>query len=97
MSDKLKSNAADRLFDGIMQLKTREECYAFFEDICTIHEIQSLAQRFEVAGMLQKGITYSEIAAKTGASTATISRVNRSLNYGEGGYKTVIERLGEEK
>lgn len=97
MNNKLKSEAADRLFDGILQLKTTEECYAFFEDICTIHEIQSLAQRFEVARMLQKGITYSEIAAKTGASTATISRVNRALNYGEGGYKTVLERIGEEK
>ena len=97
MNNKLKSEAADRLFDGILQLKTTEECYAFFEDICTIHEIQSLAQRFEVARMLQKGVTYSEIAAKTGASTATISRVNRALNYGEGGYKTVLERLGEEK
>lgn len=97
MNNKLKSEAADRLFDGILQLKTTEECYAFFEDICTIHEIQSLAQRFEVARMLQKGVTYSEIAAKTGASTATISRVNRALNYGEGGYKTVLERIGEEK
>ncbi len=97
MNEKIKNEAADRLFDGILQLQTVEECYAFFEDICTIHEIQSLAQRFEVARMLQKGITYSEIAAKTGASTATISRVNRCLNYGEGGYKTVLERLGEEK
>ncbi|MBO5560357.1 MAG: helix-turn-helix domain-containing protein [Firmicutes bacterium] len=97
MNEKIKNEAADRLFDGILQLQTVEECYAFFEDICTIHEIQSLAQRFEVARMLQNGITYSEIAAKTGASTATISRVNRCLNYGEGGYKTVLERLGEEK
>ena len=97
MKKTLRTPSVDQLFAAILNLKTEDECYAFFEDICTIHEIQSLAQRFEVAGMLQKGITYSEIAAKTGASTATISRVNRSINYGEGGYKTVIERLGEEK
>ncbi len=95
MNDKLKSEAADMLFEGILQLKTVEECYDFFEDLCTIHEIYSMAQRLEVAGLLFDGETYTSIGDKTGASTATISRINRCLNYGEGGYKTVLERLKE--
>ena len=94
MNDKLKSPATDLLFDAGLSLKTREECYRFFEDICTINELISLSQRFEVAGMLTAHKTYLEIAEKTGASTATISRVGRALNYGNDGYKLILERLG---
>lgn len=93
MNKKLRSDAADQLFDAILSLKTREECYAFFEDICTVNELLSLSQRLEVAGMLREKKTYLEIAEKTGASTATISRVNRSLNYGNDGYDLVFERM----
>ena len=82
------------LFDAILNLKTREECYTFFEDLATINEILSLSQRFEVARMLRDKKTYQEIAQKTGASTATISRVNRSLIYGNEGYELVLERMG---
>lgn len=93
MNKKLRSEAADQLFDAILSLETREECYAFFEDICTVNELLSLTQRLEVAGMLREKKTYLEIAEKTGASTATISRVNRSLNYGNDGYDLVFERM----
>ena len=93
MSKKIQSEAMDRLFDGILCLKTREECYTFFEDICTINELLSLSQRFEVAQMLRQKITYSDISEKTGASTATISRVNRCLQYGNDGYSLVLDRL----
>ena len=93
MNKKLHTEAVDHLFDAILCLKTKEECYTFFEDVCTINEILSLSQRFEVAAMLRSGKTYLEIAEKTGASTATISRVNRSLNYGNDGYDMVFERL----
>lgn len=95
MNDKLKSKAADMLFEAILQLKTTEECYSFFEDLCTINEIHSMAQRLEVAQHLFEGDTYTAIGDKTGASTATISRINRCLNYGEGGYTTVLKRLKE--
>ena len=77
-----------------MSLENKEECYTFFEDICTINELLSLSQRFEVAKMLRDRKTYLEIAEKTGASTATISRVNRSLNYGNDGYDMVFARIG---
>ena len=99
MSKKLRTEAVDHLFDAILSLENREECYTFFEDICTINELLSLSQRFEVAKMLREQKTYLDIAEKTGASTATISRVNRSLNYGSDGYDMVFERLlgGEEK
>ena len=93
MNKKLKTDAVDHLFDAILCLNTREECYSFFEDLCTINELLSLSQRFEVASMLKDGNTYLEIADKTGASTATISRVNRSLNYGNDGYEMVLARL----
>ncbi len=93
MNKKLKSDAVDHLFDAILCLKDEEECYNFFEDLCTVNELLSLSQRFEVAAMLKKHQTYLEIADKTGASTATISRVNRSLNYGNDGYEMVLERL----
>lgn len=95
MNKKIKTNAVDQLFDAILCLKTREECYNFFEDLCTVNELLSLSQRFEVATMLKRKNTYLEIADKTGASTATISRVNRSLNYGNDGYDMILERMKE--
>lgn len=93
MTDKLKNKSSDALFDAVLTLKTREECYQFFDDLCTVNEIISLSQRFEVAKMLNNHKTYIEIAEKTGASTATISRVNRALNYGNNGYMLALERL----
>ena len=94
MSKKIRTEAVDHLFEAILCLRDKEECYTFFEDICTINELLSLSQRFEVAKMLREHKTYLEIADKTGASTATISRVNRSLNYGNDGYDMVFERIG---
>lgn len=93
MTSKLKDPLVDNLFEAILSLQSTEECYRFFEDICTVAELKSLAQRMEVAKMLQANRTYGEIADKTGASTATISRVKRSLNYGADGYKLILERL----
>ena len=93
MSKKIRTEAVDSLFEAVLSLKNKEECYIFFEDICTINELLSLSQRFEVAKMLREQNTYLEIAEKTGASTATISRVNRSLNYGNDGYDMVFERI----
>ncbi len=95
MNKKTKTPATDFLFQAILTLKDTDECYRFFEDVCTINELQSLSQRFEVAYMLRKGSTYLEIAEKTGASTATISRVNRSLNFGNDGYDMVFGRMEE--
>ncbi len=92
MNDKLKTEAADHLFAGILSLENLDECYRFFEDLCTVNEILSLSQRYEVARMLREHRTYLDIAEATGASTATISRVNRSLNYGNDGYDLVFER-----
>lgn len=89
------SEFTDKLFEAILTLKNVEECYKFFEDICTIKEIQDLQQRLTVAKMLDEGRVYSEITEKTGASAATISRVNKCLTYGSDGYKTVLERLKE--
>ena len=97
MSKKLKTEAVDDLFDAVLCLKDRSECYQVFEDICTVNELLSLSQRFEVAKMLRDQKTYLDIAEKTGASTATISRVNRSLNYGNDGYDLVFERLQNAK
>lgn len=93
MNKKLKTEAVDHLFEAILALENKDECYAFFEDLCTVNELLSLTQRFEVASMLRDQKTYLEIAEKTGASTATISRVNRSLNYGSDGYELVFNRL----
>jgi TrpR-related protein YerC/YecD len=90
---KLESKEMDDLFKAILSLENLEECYRFFDDICTINELQALAQRLEVARMLKEKCTYLEIAYKTGASTATISRVNRCLNYGADGYNLVLGRL----
>lgn len=95
MNEKLKSQAMDRLFQAVLSLENVEECYCFFEDICTINELQALAQRLEVAGMLRKQKTYVEITEKTGASTTTIGRVNRTLNYGNDGYAIVFDRLND--
>ena len=94
MGKSVHNEETRKLMEGILKLQSVEECYDFFEDVCTINELLSLAQRFEVARMLREQKTYLEIAEKTGASTATISRVNRSLNYGNDGYDRVFERLG---
>ena len=96
MSKSIHTEAVDRLFDAVLSLKTKEDCYAFFEDICTVNELLSLSQRLEVAGMLMRGKTYLEISEKTGASTATISRVNRSLIYGNDGYQIVFDSIQKE-
>lgn len=94
-SGKLKDDLLDRLFEAILLLEDLDECYRFFEDICTVAELKSLAQRLEVAKMLRENRTYGEISSRTGASTATISRVKRALNYGADGYKLVLDRLPE--
>ena len=97
MSKKIRTEAVDYLFSAILSLKDKEECYTFFEDICTINELLSLSQRFEVAKMLREKKTYLEIAEKTGASTASLCRVNRSLNYGNDGYDMVFARIDQEE
>lgn len=96
MNGKLKTMEVEHLFDAMLTLKDKEDYYKFFEDVCTINELLSMAQRYEVAKMLREGHTYLDIAKSTGASTATISRVNRSLNYGADGYDMVFSRLGLE-
>ncbi|MBU5592063.1 TrpR-like protein YerC/YecD [Clostridium sp. MSJ-4] len=90
---KLYSEDMNFLFEAILSLKDKEECYRFFEDVCTINEIKALEQRMQVAKMLKQKRTYLDIASTTGASTATISRVNRALNYGSDGYKLIFERI----
>ena len=97
-SSKLRSAEADALFDAILSLRSREECYRFFEDICTIAELKSIAQRWDVACKLDDGVTYQEIAQQLSASTATISRVNRCLTYGAGGYQLILgkTKFGDE-
>ena len=95
MGKKIRTEEVDHLFEAILCLKNKEECYTFFEDVCTINELLSLSQRFEVAKMLTDKRTYLDISEKTGASTATISRVNRSLNYGNDGYEMVFKRMAE--
>ena len=97
MSKKIHTEAVDHLFEAVLCLENKEECYTFFEDVCTINELLSLSQRFEVARMLRQKKTYLEISEKTGASTATISRVNRSLTYGNDGYEMVFTRIGEKE
>ena len=96
MTKKIRTEEVDHLFEAILTLQNKDECYQFFEDVCTVNELLSLAQRYEVAQMLRNKNTYLEIAEKTGASTATISRVNRSLNYGNDGYHMVFKRLNNE-
>ena len=94
---KLKSKDVDALFEAILSLETVEECYSFFEDACTVKEIIEIAQRLKAAKMLKNGVNYAEISKETGMSTATISRVNKCLEYGNGGYNIVIDRLSEDK
>jgi len=93
--DKLNQKEVRQLFRAVLELKTIEECYQFFDDLCTVGEIKSMAQRLEVARMLRKGNTYSRIESETGASTATISRVKRCLHYGTGGYDLALGRIEE--
>ena len=94
--DRLRDAEIDRLFSAILSLQSLEECYRFFDDLCTVNEIQSLAQRLEVARMLEEGKTYHKIETETGASTATISRVKRCLNYGNDAYSMALNRIKEE-
>lgn len=89
----IKNESIDRLFNTIMNLENLDECYSFFEDLCTVKEIQDMAQRLDTAILLDKGENYIAISKQVGVSTATISRVSRCLNYGNGGYKTAIERI----
>ena len=91
--NKINGKDTDRLFKAILSLETVEECYKFFEDVCTVKEIQDLAQRLKAAGMLMNGENYTVVSKETGMSTATISRVNKCLSYGDGGYKLVLDRL----
>lgn len=97
MNNKLKEKNIDFLIDAILVLETKEECYNFFEDLCTIPELKAMSQRLQVAKMLSENRVYSDIVAQTGASTATISRVNRSLIYGTDGYSVVFERTAKDK
>lgn len=90
---KLSNSFMDEFFDAVLLLENREECYRFFEDICTIKELQSISQRLQVAKLLKDSNTYHEIEAITGASTATISRVNRCIQYGADGYNIILDRL----
>ena len=91
-----KKEKNDRLYRAILTLKTEEECYNFFQDLCTISELRSMEQRYEVATLLNEGLIYNDILERTGASSATISRVNRSLIYGTGGYEAALERMAQE-
>ena len=93
MQGSLNDIHMDELFDAILKLNSREECYAFFEDLCTVSEIREMAKRLTAARMLNKNYIYSDIAEQTGLSTATISRVNRCLKYGSDGYAAVIPRI----
>ena len=97
MGKDIRTPSVDLFFEGILCLENKEECYKFFEDVCTIKELSAIAQRFEVAKMLREEKTYIDIAKKTGASTATISRVNRSLNYGNASYDMLFERMKKEE
>lgn len=95
--EKLRGKELDQLFKAVLSLDNLEECYRFFDDLCTVNEIQSLAQRLEVARMLRDGLTYHKIEGETGASTATISRVKRCLNYGNDAYQMALERLHQKE
>ena len=91
--DKLRGQELDDLFEGILSLETTEECYEFFDDICTSNELVALKQRFQVAKLINEGKTYSKVQELTGASSATVSRVKRCLDYGSDGYRTVLGRI----
>jgi len=95
VNPKLKSEQLDRLFEAILTLSSVDECYDFFEDLCTVSELKAFPQRFQVAELLNEGRVYNEIVRTTGASTATISRVGRALNFGTNGYKTIIDKMKE--
>ena len=97
MNAKIQSARLDRLFEAVLRLEKIDECYNFFEDLCTVPELKALTQRFHVAELLVSGMVYSDIVKATGASSATISRVNRALNLGSDGYKNVIGKLAAGK
>lgn len=97
MNGKIQDKNVDFLFQAILALETPEECYRFFDDLCTVSELKAMSQRLAVAHMLSHKRVYSDIVTETGASTATISRVNRSLNYGSDGYELVFQRLDKEE
>ena len=97
MNEKLRNAETDMLFDAILTLRDREECYRFFEDLCTVQELKAMAQRIAVAKMLDEKCVYTDIETRTGASTATISRVNRALQYGCDAYRMVFDRMGEKQ
>ena len=90
-----KKEKSDQLYKAILMLKDEQECYDFFQDLCTVSELRAMEQRFEVASLLDDGMIYNDILERTGASSATISRVNRSLIYGAGGYESVLEKMKE--
>lgn len=96
-NERLKEPLTDALFEAVLLLQDKEECYRFFEDIATVSEIKALAQRLEVAKLLEKNETYTEIAERTGASTATISRVKRSLYFGADGYQLILKRITDQE
>ncbi len=91
----IENESMDRLFDVILNLESREECYRFFADICTVKELLDIAQRLDVAVLLEQGANYQTIAQQVGVSTATISRVSKCLNYGSGGYRDALKKLGD--
>lgn len=95
--DAIHNESVDRLFDVIMKLSSREDCYKFFEDVCTIKEIKDMSQRFDAAILLDRGESYQSVSEKIGISSATISRVSRCLNYGSGGYRIAIDSLETEE
>ncbi|MFW5980573.1 MAG: YerC/YecD family TrpR-related protein [Halanaerobiaceae bacterium] len=97
MTKSIDNEFTDQLFQAILSLQSKEECYQFFKDIATISEIKELGHRLEVAKMLKLGYTYNEIVDKTGVSTTTVSRVKRALEYGENGYNLILERMGYEE
>ena len=97
MNKLLKKPRNDKLYEAILSLQTVEECKQFLEDLCSISELMAMEQRYQVASLLHQGMIYNDILAETGASSATISRVNRSLQYGKGGYELVFNRVGEKK
>ena len=92
-----KKEKSEGLYEAILTLRTKEEVYAFFQDLCTVTELRAMEQRFEVAVLLRQGMIYNEILERTGASSATISRVNRSLSFGHGGYQSYFDRCGEDE
>lgn len=94
--EKLRGKALDELFDAVLTLETREECYQFFDDLCTVNELQSLSQRLQVAKMIKQGYTYATIEKESGASSATISRVKRSLQWGNDAYTMILDRMNIE-